>query len=159
MAILQEHRLGYHSRAGLEPGTWPKILARFSTLRLNHYAARGITAAAAAAAAAAKAAAEAAVVAAAAGGSDSGCSSGCSGSGPGCGGCSVPVLRDLCTETERRQWQQLQQPPRPRPRQRWRTRRRRWQQLHQRRPTGAAAGAACITFKFRRCGQPECQPR
>jgi hypothetical protein len=37
MATLQERRLGYHSRAGLEPGT-----SRFSTLRLNHYAARGI---------------------------------------------------------------------------------------------------------------------
>jgi hypothetical protein len=39
MATLQERRLGYHSRAGLEPGT-----SRFSTLRINHYAARGITA-------------------------------------------------------------------------------------------------------------------
>ncbi len=37
MATLQERRLGYHSRAGLEPGT-----SRFSNLRLNHYAARGI---------------------------------------------------------------------------------------------------------------------
>jgi hypothetical protein len=37
MATLQERRLGYHSRAGLEPGT-----SRFSTLRLNHYAARGM---------------------------------------------------------------------------------------------------------------------
>ena len=37
MATLQERRLGYHSQAGLEPGT-----SRFSTLRLNHYAARGI---------------------------------------------------------------------------------------------------------------------
>jgi hypothetical protein len=36
MATLQERRLGYHSRAGLEPGT-----SGFSTLRLNHYAARG----------------------------------------------------------------------------------------------------------------------
>jgi hypothetical protein len=36
MATLQERRLGYHSRMGLEPGT-----SRFSTLRLNHYAARG----------------------------------------------------------------------------------------------------------------------
>jgi hypothetical protein len=35
MATLQERRLGYHSRAGLEPRT-----SRFSTLRLNHYAAR-----------------------------------------------------------------------------------------------------------------------
>jgi hypothetical protein len=35
MATLQERRLGYHSQAGLEPGT-----SRFSTLRLNHYAAR-----------------------------------------------------------------------------------------------------------------------
>jgi hypothetical protein len=34
MAKLQERRLGYHSRAGLEPGT-----SRFSTLRVNHYAA------------------------------------------------------------------------------------------------------------------------
>jgi hypothetical protein len=34
MATLQELRLGYHSRAGLEPGT-----SRFSTLLLNHYAA------------------------------------------------------------------------------------------------------------------------
>ncbi len=33
MATLQERRLGYHSQAGLEPGT-----SRFSTLRLNHYA-------------------------------------------------------------------------------------------------------------------------
>jgi hypothetical protein len=40
MATLQERRLGYHSQAGLEPGT-----SRFSTLRLNHYAARGIIAA------------------------------------------------------------------------------------------------------------------
>jgi hypothetical protein len=38
MATLQERRLGYHSQAGLEPGT-----SRFSTLRLNHYAARGCT--------------------------------------------------------------------------------------------------------------------
>jgi hypothetical protein len=37
MATLQERRLGYHSRAGLEPGT-----SRFSTLRINHYAARGM---------------------------------------------------------------------------------------------------------------------
>jgi hypothetical protein len=37
MATLQERRLGYHSRAGLEPGT-----SRFPTLRINHYAARGI---------------------------------------------------------------------------------------------------------------------
>jgi hypothetical protein len=37
MATLQERRLGYHSQAGLEPGT-----SRFSTLRLNHYAARKI---------------------------------------------------------------------------------------------------------------------
>jgi hypothetical protein len=37
MATLQERRLGYHSRAGLEPGT-----NGFSTLRINHYAARGI---------------------------------------------------------------------------------------------------------------------
>jgi hypothetical protein len=37
MATLQERRLGYHSRAGLEPEP-----SRFSTLRLNHYAARGI---------------------------------------------------------------------------------------------------------------------
>jgi hypothetical protein len=37
MATLQERRLGYHSRAGLEPGT-----SGFSTLRINHYAARGI---------------------------------------------------------------------------------------------------------------------
>jgi hypothetical protein len=36
MATLQERRLGYHSRVGLEPGT-----SRFSTLRINHYAARG----------------------------------------------------------------------------------------------------------------------
>jgi hypothetical protein len=36
MATLQERRLGYHSRAGLEPGT-----SRFSPLRINHYAARG----------------------------------------------------------------------------------------------------------------------
>jgi hypothetical protein len=36
MATLQERRLGYHSREGLEPGT-----SRFSTLRLNHYATRG----------------------------------------------------------------------------------------------------------------------
>jgi hypothetical protein len=35
MATLQERRLGHHSRAGLEPGT-----SRFSTLRINHYAAR-----------------------------------------------------------------------------------------------------------------------
>jgi hypothetical protein len=33
MATLQERRLRYHSRAGLEPGT-----SRFSTLRINHYA-------------------------------------------------------------------------------------------------------------------------
>ncbi len=38
MATLQERRLGYHSRVGVEPGT-----SRFSTLRLNHYAARGIS--------------------------------------------------------------------------------------------------------------------
>ena len=38
MATLQERRLGYHSRAGLEPGT-----SRFSTLRINHYAAWGMT--------------------------------------------------------------------------------------------------------------------
>jgi hypothetical protein len=37
MATLQERRLGYHSRAGLEPGT-----SGFSTLRINHYAARGM---------------------------------------------------------------------------------------------------------------------
>jgi hypothetical protein len=37
MATLQERRLGYHSRAGLKPGT-----SGFSTLRINHYAARGI---------------------------------------------------------------------------------------------------------------------
>jgi hypothetical protein len=37
MATLQERRLGYHSRAGFEPGT-----NGFSTLRINHYAARGI---------------------------------------------------------------------------------------------------------------------
>ncbi len=38
MATLQERgRLGYHSQAGLEPGT-----SRFLTLRLNHYAARGM---------------------------------------------------------------------------------------------------------------------
>ncbi len=37
MATLQERRLGYHSRAGLEPGT-----SRFSTLRIKHYAARGM---------------------------------------------------------------------------------------------------------------------
>jgi hypothetical protein len=37
MATLQERRPGYHARAGLEPGT-----SRFSTRRLNHYAARGI---------------------------------------------------------------------------------------------------------------------
>jgi hypothetical protein len=37
MATLQERRLGYQSRAGLEPGT-----SRFSILRINHYAARGI---------------------------------------------------------------------------------------------------------------------
>jgi hypothetical protein len=37
MTTLQERRLGYHSRAGLEPGT-----SRFSTLRINYYAARGI---------------------------------------------------------------------------------------------------------------------
>jgi hypothetical protein len=37
MATLQERRLGYHSRAGFEPGT-----SGFSTLRINHYAARGI---------------------------------------------------------------------------------------------------------------------
>jgi hypothetical protein len=35
MATVQERRLGYHSQAGLEPGT-----SRFSTLLLNHYAAR-----------------------------------------------------------------------------------------------------------------------
>jgi hypothetical protein len=35
VATLQERRLGYHSRAGLEPG-----ISRFSTLRLNRYAAR-----------------------------------------------------------------------------------------------------------------------
>jgi hypothetical protein len=38
MATLQERHLGYHSRAGLEPGT-----SGFSTLRINHYAARGIS--------------------------------------------------------------------------------------------------------------------
>ncbi len=38
MATLQERRLGYHSQAGLEPR-----ISRFSTLRLNHYAARGTT--------------------------------------------------------------------------------------------------------------------
>jgi hypothetical protein len=38
MATLQERRLGYHSRAGLEPGT-----SRFSTLRINHCATRGIS--------------------------------------------------------------------------------------------------------------------
>jgi hypothetical protein len=37
MATLLERRLGYHSRAGLEPGT-----SKFATLRLNHYAARGM---------------------------------------------------------------------------------------------------------------------
>jgi hypothetical protein len=37
MATLQERRLGYNSQAGLEPGN-----SRFSTLRLNYYAARGI---------------------------------------------------------------------------------------------------------------------
>jgi hypothetical protein len=37
MATLQERRLGYHARADLEPGT-----SGFSTLRINHYAARGI---------------------------------------------------------------------------------------------------------------------
>jgi hypothetical protein len=37
MATSQERRLEYHSQAGLEPGT-----SRFSTLRINHYAARGI---------------------------------------------------------------------------------------------------------------------
>jgi hypothetical protein len=37
MATLQERRLGYHSRAGLEPGT-----SRFLTLCLSHYAARGV---------------------------------------------------------------------------------------------------------------------
>jgi hypothetical protein len=43
MATLQERRLGYHSRACLEPGT-----SGFSTLRINHYAARGISSARAA---------------------------------------------------------------------------------------------------------------
>jgi hypothetical protein len=37
MATLQERRLGYHSQAGLEPGT-----SRFSTLRINHYVAWGM---------------------------------------------------------------------------------------------------------------------
>ena len=37
MAALQEHRQGYNSRAGLEPGT-----SRFSTLHINHYAIQGI---------------------------------------------------------------------------------------------------------------------
>jgi hypothetical protein len=37
MATLQERRLRYHSRAGLEPGA-----SGFSTLRINHYATRGI---------------------------------------------------------------------------------------------------------------------
>jgi hypothetical protein len=37
MATQQKQRLGYHSRAGLEQGT-----SRFSTLRINHFAARGI---------------------------------------------------------------------------------------------------------------------
>jgi hypothetical protein len=37
MAALQELRQGYHSRAGLEPGT-----SRFLTLPMNHYAARGM---------------------------------------------------------------------------------------------------------------------
>ncbi len=35
MATLQERRLGYHSRAGLEPGT-----PGFSTLRMDHHAGR-----------------------------------------------------------------------------------------------------------------------
>jgi hypothetical protein len=37
MATLQERRLGYHSLVGLEPGT-----SGFSTLRIDHYATRGI---------------------------------------------------------------------------------------------------------------------
>ena len=37
MATLQERRLGYHSRAGLEPGT-----SSFSTPRIDHCAARGV---------------------------------------------------------------------------------------------------------------------
>jgi hypothetical protein len=37
MATLQERRLGYHSRAGLEPG-----ISGVSSLRINHYAARGM---------------------------------------------------------------------------------------------------------------------
>jgi hypothetical protein len=37
MATLQERRLGYHTRAGLEPGT-----SGFSTLRMNRCAALGI---------------------------------------------------------------------------------------------------------------------
>jgi hypothetical protein len=40
MAMLQERRLGYHSRAGLEPGRAGTSI--FSTLRINHYATRGI---------------------------------------------------------------------------------------------------------------------
>jgi hypothetical protein len=36
VSALPERRLGYHSRAGIEPGT-----SEFSTLRINHYAARG----------------------------------------------------------------------------------------------------------------------
>jgi hypothetical protein len=40
VATLQERRLGYHSRVGLEPGT-----SGFSTLRINHYAARAISSA------------------------------------------------------------------------------------------------------------------
>ncbi len=39
MATLQERRLGYHSRAGLEPGT---SSLRFFTLLINHYAAWGM---------------------------------------------------------------------------------------------------------------------
>jgi hypothetical protein len=38
LATLQERRLGYHSRAGLEPGT-----SRFSTRRISHYAAARVT--------------------------------------------------------------------------------------------------------------------
>jgi hypothetical protein len=37
MATLQELRLGYHSRVGLEPGN-----SGFSTLHIDHYATRGI---------------------------------------------------------------------------------------------------------------------
>jgi hypothetical protein len=37
MATLQERSLGYHSQAGLEPGT-----SRFLILCLNHYAALGM---------------------------------------------------------------------------------------------------------------------